>query len=89
MARGPIDVTFTVNPTTPTAGTPADFSATVESSVTNATYQWTWGDGSTSTITGKTTNHTFATAKTYTVQLTVSTADGRSGNASRDVKVNP
>jgi adhesin/invasin len=86
QSKGPIDVTFTDAQSA--AGAPVTYTAVTESGVTNATYQWTFGDGNSTTVTGKTTSHGYAAPGTYHVQLTVTTADGRSGNTSRDIKVN-
>ena len=48
-------------------------------------YLWRWGDGSTST--GVTAQHTYATAGTYPVELTVTDDDGATGTVTVDVTV--
>jgi PKD repeat protein len=85
--------TVTVNAVAPTVNTGGPYSATPGAAVsfagsatapnpgdlTNATYSWTFGDGATAT--GQNASHTYATADTYTVTLTVKEASGLSATA--------
>jgi peptide/nickel transport system substrate-binding protein len=51
-----------------------DASGSIDPDGTIASYQWDFGDASTGT--GMTTSHTYASATTYTVELTVQDSDG-------------
>ena len=62
-----------------------DGSASADPDGTIASYGWDFGDGSTGT--GATTSHTYATAGTYTVILTVTDDDGATGTTSAPVTV--
>ena len=68
----------------------ADGSWSSDPDGTVSTYAWTWGDGtSTPASSLKTASHTYATAGTYTVQLTVKDNDGASATDSLGVTVPP
>ncbi|MCK4222094.1 MAG: PKD domain-containing protein, partial [Dehalococcoidia bacterium] len=79
---------FTASPTSGTAPLAVDFDASGSSdpdgSITS--YNWTFGDGSTGT--GVTTSHTYNTAGTYTVNLTVIDGQGATGSTTRIIQVN-
>jgi len=79
---------FTASPTSGTAPLAVDFDASGSSdpdgSITS--YNWTFGDGSTGT--GVTTSHTYNTAGTYTVSLTVIDGQGATGSTTRIIQVN-
>ena len=60
-----------------TAGAPDTFTSTSadpDNSVTPLSYTWTWGDGTAKSTTSSL-SHTFTTAGTYTVKLTVTDGD--------------
>lgn len=59
--------------------------ASVDPDGTIASYAWNWGDGATST--GATASHTYATAGTYTIGLTVTDNQGATGTTSQVVTV--
>ncbi len=65
---------FTGTPVSGTAPLTVTFSNTSSGSITNVL--WTFGDGQTSTASGATVTHTYASAGTYTVSLQVTGADG-------------
>jgi subtilisin family serine protease len=61
-----------------------NFDASSTTALAGATYSWTFGDSQSGT--GKTTSHTYGSANTYSVVLTVTDANGTS-TASRSVTV--
>ncbi len=75
-------------PYTGVPGQPISFSATMSSQTFGgiAQFAWSFGDGTTGT--GQTTSHTYATAGTYTVTVTVSGANGPLGSATTTATVN-
>jgi PKD repeat protein len=79
---------FTASPTSGTAPLAVDFDASDSSdpdgSITS--YNWSFGDGSTGT--GVTTSHTYNTAGTYTVHLTVIDGQGATGSITQIIQVN-
>lgn len=82
---------FTVNPSPVVAGVEATFDASssmVISKDRQATYAWDFGDGS-AAGSGKVVQHTFATAGSYQVKLTVTDRKGQKGVATRTVVVSP
>jgi PKD repeat protein len=78
---------FVVTPTPVTVNTPALFDGSTSTPGTGATsitsYSWDFGDGSSGS--GKTVSHSFSTAKTYNVTLTVTNDRGLSGSAVQTV----
>ncbi|UYG18186.1 PKD domain-containing protein [Brachybacterium huguangmaarense] len=65
--------------------TTVDASAsTAQDGATISTYTWDWGDNSTAG-TGKTTNHTYTQAGTYTVKLTVKDSNGLTGTTTKTI----
>ena len=64
-----------------------DGSGSSDSDGTIVTYEWTFGDGSIGS--GISTSHTYATAGTYAVTLTVTDDDGATGTDTATVTVNP
>jgi len=81
---------FTVTPTPLNISVPAIFDASASTPGTNslviATYSWSFGDG-TSPATGVTVTHTFTTAGTFNVTLTVTNDRGLSQSTSQQVTV--
>jgi len=62
--------------------------STAVGSATIVSYQWSFGDGSSSgTLSGSVTSHSFAAAGTYTVRLTVTDSVGRTGTFQTSVTV--
>ena len=77
-----LTASFTFTPASPAAGQAVQFTDSSTGSPTS--WQWSFGDGSTSTVQNP--SHTFATAASYTVTLTASNTSG-SKNVSRTVTV--
>jgi PKD repeat protein len=78
---------FSVSTAAPTAGQPVSFdgSSSSDPGGTITGYSWDFGDGSHGS--GATPTHTYAKAGSYTVTLTVTDAEGKSGEVSHLVKV--
>ena len=74
-------VTFVAN--SPCEGSAASFT----NNSTQGANSWTFGDGATSRLTNP--NHTYASAGTYAVKLTVVTAAGCTNSMTSNVTVNP
>ena len=64
-----------------------DASESSDSDGTVAAYDWAFGDGETGT--GSTVDHTYATAGTYDVELTVTDDDGATNSVTKSVEVSP
>jgi PKD repeat protein len=91
--------TVTVNAVAPTVNSGGPYSGTPGAAVsfagsatapnpgdlTNATYTWSFGDGTTAS--GQNASHSYATAGTYTVTLTVKEASGLSATATTTANV--
>jgi len=82
----PPDASFEANPEQGTA--PLDVQFTNNSSGTQVTYAWDFGDGSTSDSQDTLLTHTYQAPGTYTVRLTASSANGTSDFAERTITVN-
>ncbi len=80
---------FTFSPTVPAVGQAVSFDGTAshDPNGTIATYRWDFGDGTSGG--GATTSHTFASAGTETVALTVTDDHGLTGSTSHTVTVAP
>lgn len=51
------------------------------------TYRWSWGDGHSTTTTGATASHTYASKGNHTITLTVTDNYGRTGKETRTITV--
>jgi PKD repeat protein len=83
---------FVISPTEPHAGTTVYFDATASQPGTGhhiVGYAWNWGDGTDPGTDGPTASHTFTTAATYTVTLTVKDETNQSGTTSKTVEIEP
>lgn len=84
-------VTFPApEPAAPVAGQPATFTATstVAANHRITRFEWTWGDGSSNNQTSNASlNHTFSTAGTYVVTVTVTDDLGQTASFTRSVTV--
>ena len=85
----PPTVSFTVSPTGPITGQEATFTATATPASGHriATFNWTWGDGSDNQTASPVIHHTFSTAGTYLVVLTVTDDRGLSTRVQTPVVV--
>jgi len=54
-----------------------------------SSYHWEFGDGDAATTAEPTITHAFATAATFTVQVTVTDNDGATGSTSREITIRP
>ena len=82
----PQDVYFTYSPGSLPSGSPIAFTGhAVDPDGTISSYTWSWGDGTSDTISptsgGSTTNHTFANPGLYTVQVIARDNLGLAGQA--------
>ena len=75
---------FVFSPIDPRVGDVVFFNASL-SSVTNASYSWDFGDGTNGS--GVAPTHTYSTARTYTVTLTVTNDRGQTAATSKTVTV--
>ncbi|MDV7389980.1 PKD domain-containing protein, partial [Arthrospira platensis SPKY1] len=79
---------FTFSRNHEATGHPIHFDAsatTAEHHASISTYAWNFGDGHTAT--GETVSHTFASAGTYSVQLTVTSSGGQTHSLTQPVTV--
>jgi PKD repeat protein len=79
---------FDFSPTAPSAGQPVNFDgrqSTAGAGRTIVSYSWSFGDGTSGS--GATTTHTFLTAGTYVVRLTVTDDQGKTGTTAQNVTV--
>ena len=67
---------FTATPAPAGSATSFDASASTSPGAPIATYAWVFGDGSKTTAEGPDASHTYASAGTYQVTVTVTDADG-------------
>ena len=81
--------TITTSPSSPTAGNAVLFDASATATSNGASivaYSWNFGDGFSSTV-GPNVSHIFTTAGTYTVRLTVTDDQGRTGTVTITVTI--
>ena len=84
-------VSFTASPASPKVGDVVTFTPTASSSNgAISTYAWSFGDGGSSqSSNGSAVQYNYATAGTYTIQLTVTDSIGKTNVASQQVTVSP
>jgi PKD repeat protein len=93
VGTGAPNVAITFSPTSPNGGTLVSFNSngtTTFGGATISSYQWDFGDptsGANNTSTAANPTHTFANPGTYTVLLTVTDSQGRSGTGRVTVTV--
>jgi PKD repeat protein len=83
----PISVTFA--PTVAIAGRPTTYTAAATAATNHriVSYEWTWGDGTSSTTVSARIDHTFNAAGSYLVRLTVRDDLGQTSTATQVVAV--
>jgi len=86
-AAGDVVARIIATRTSGTAPMSVAFNATTSSCASGdiVAYQWAFGDGDVAT--GSATGHTYSTAGTYTVRLTVVTSEGATGTATMTITV--
>jgi PKD repeat protein len=80
---------FTFSPASPTVGAQVSFTSTSTAAVPGRTITssvWSWGDG-TPAGSGPTVNHSFSTAGSYSVTLTITDSAGKTASATKTVQV--
>lgn len=85
--RGSVVAEFTVNPGTPNDNEPVVFDASESTSSTGTIVQWLWNFGDGSTGSGERVTHTFKSAGTRSVTLTVIDSIGASNSTTKTVTV--
>jgi PKD repeat protein len=84
--NSPPTASFTATPTGGTAPQVVEFTANAgDSDGTIVSYDWDFGDNSTSRLTDP--SHTYTTAGTYTVTLTVTDNEGAQGSTSKTISI--
>lgn len=87
-----INVELTATATAFTSGTPITLTATVTpTTIQVASFQWDFGDGTTATTTGRITQkiYTVAAATVFTVRVTVTDVNGRTGFGQTQIRIIP
>lgn len=85
-----VDAGFSYSPRQPTPIDTVTFDAgdsSVETGATIASYEWDFDGDNGTDATGETASHSFPDNGTYPVTLTVTTADGRTDNRTRNIRV--
>ncbi|MBC7170107.1 PKD domain-containing protein, partial [Candidatus Bipolaricaulota bacterium] len=87
----PPTASFTFSPTNPDPGQNVTFNASGSSDPdgTIVSYAWSFGDGTTSTVTTANVTKAYASAGLYTVTLTVTDNLGATGTTTRTIQVGP
>jgi PKD repeat protein len=83
---------FTISPTSPTAGTVVQFNAAASTAAPGRTivnYDWDFGQGLGFSSGNSTASHTYPAAGTFTVTLTVRDSQGVSNTLTKTVTINP
>jgi len=84
--RPQLGLSITANPLTAPMNTPIEFTSLVSGGSGSLVYRWDYGDGNTSTASGKTT-HTYTKDGSYTVTLIVTDTDGNVARSSMVVVI--
>lgn len=82
-----VTASFTATVVTGTQKVNFDASASSAEGATITSYAWEFGDGATTSGSSPTASRTYASAGIYTVRLTVTDSDGRTGTTTRSVTV--
>lgn len=80
-----LTTSFTYTPSSPESGQQIMFAASASGGTTPYSFSWTFGDGVTGT--GSSVSHTYQTAGSYTVVLTVTDSGGQRASATQTVTV--
>jgi len=89
ISNNPPLASFTFSPSSPTTGQTITFdaSSSYDPNRTITSYQWNFGDGSIAS--GIIVTHSYSSAGTYTVTLTVTDNDGLQASISKQVTISP
>src|SRR5947207_605303 len=82
----PLSASFTFKPSSPDAGQAVSFTGSASGGVSPYSYSWSFGDGGTAS--GSLVSHTFQSAGTYTVILTIKDSAGQIAKSSQTITVN-
>ena len=82
----PLTVQFSFSPSQPTAGTVVSFKSAVSGGIAPYDYSWNFGD-STATSSSANPSHTYSSAGTFKVSLTVNDSAGKQSTTSNNIVV--
>jgi len=82
----PLTVQFSFSPSQPTAGTVVSFKSAVSGGIAPYEYSWNFGD-STATSSSANPSHTYSSAGTFKVSLTVNDSAGKQSTTSNNILV--
>jgi len=82
----PLSASFTFKPSSPDAGQAVSFTGSSSGGVSPYSYSWSFGDGGTAS--GSQVTHTFQSAGTYTVILTIKDSAGQIAKSSQTITLN-
>ena len=85
LVSSALDASLTWSPSTPSAAEAVTFEASASGGSPPYSFEWSFGDGSTQT--GSPAEHTYATAGTFLVAITVVDNGGRTAQSSREIVV--